>query len=116
MYIALLSSLHGLAFVFVWLVPIYPFVDTSLYKLAARLLGDAMGSAVVSSSYSITSLVLLAAARIGLGESGYTLLAVASFQLALVLSIILSRTASRWQPHGRVYLISGGRTRKLGGR
>ncbi|OWJ54812.1 MFS transporter [Pyrodictium delaneyi] len=107
-YIALLSSLHGLAFVLVWLVPIYPFVDTSLYKLAARLLGDAMGSAVVSSSYSITGLVLLAAARIELGESGYTLLAVASFQLALVLSIILSRTASRWQPHGRVYLISGG--------
>jgi len=115
-YTALLSSLHGLAFILVWLLPVYPFVDTSLYKLAARLLGDAMGSAAVSSSYSVTGLILLAAAQMELGEKGYTLLAVAAFQLALVISVILSRISARHPPRGRVYLISGGRTRKLGGR
>ncbi|BES82444.1 hypothetical protein [Pyrodictium abyssi] len=115
-YTALLSSLHGLAFILVWLLPVYPFVDTSLYKLAARLLGDAMGSAAVSSSYSVTGLILLAAAQMELGEKGYTLLAVAAFQLALVISVILSRISTRHPPRGRVYLISGGCTRKLGGR
>ena len=115
-YTMLLSSLHGLAFILVWLLPVYPFVDTSLYKLAARLLGDAMGSAAVSSGYSVTGLILLAAAQMELGEKGYTLLAVAAFQLALVISVALSRIGTQHMLPGRVYLISGGRTRRLGGR
>ncbi|KSW11450.1 hypothetical protein CF15_00920 [Pyrodictium occultum] len=92
-YTLLLHSLHGLGFVAVWLIPLYPFLDTSLYKLAASLLGDAMGTAAVISGYSLAGAVLLAASQRGLGVWGYTLLAVTAFQLALALAVLLAGRA-----------------------
>jgi len=83
-YTIILDKLHGLLFLAAWLLPLYPFLDTALYKMASRLLGDALGSSVVSSSYSITGVVLAAAAR--LNAKG-PLLAAMGFTVAALLAL-----------------------------
>ncbi|MCE4619942.1 MAG: hypothetical protein F7C33_02855, partial [Desulfurococcales archaeon] len=66
LYLMALHALHGVLVALVWVIPIYPFLDLSLYSLASRLLGEAMGASVVSASYSVTGVILLAAGLEGL--------------------------------------------------
>ena len=89
-YTVILDRVHGLLFLALWLVPLFPFLDTSLYKLAAILLGEALGTSVVSSSYSITGAVLLAAS---LADVKGAALAVAGFLAAAALTAASSRAA-----------------------
>jgi hypothetical protein len=87
-YVVVLDKLHGLAFLAAWLLPLYPFVDTGLYRLASGLLGEPLGSAVVSSSYSMTGAVLAVAARLGLGGEA---LAVGGFLASAALAAVAAR-------------------------
>lgn len=94
-YTLILDRVHGLLFLVVWLTPLFPFLDTSLYKLAATLLGEALGASVVSSSYSITGAVLLAASLV---EAQGAALAVAGFLSAAVLAAASGRAAASRAP------------------
>ena len=82
-YTLILDHVHGIIFLAVWLTPLFPFLDTSLYKLAALLVGEALGASLVSSSYSVTGLVLLAASLTGAKGAA---LAVTGFLLAAALA------------------------------
>ena len=82
-YVPVLDRLHGVAFLAAWLLPLYPVLDTGLYKVASRLLGEALGSSVVSSSYSVTGVVLAAAAERGVRGA---VLASLGFMVSSVLS------------------------------
>jgi len=84
LYSLLLDRLHGAAFVALWLLPLYPFLDMGLYGLAYARLGESLGSSVVSASYSLAGLVLAAAARLDVPGR---LLAEAGFASAALLSL-----------------------------
>ncbi|WP_338034158.1 MFS transporter [Hyperthermus butylicus] len=112
-YIPLLASTHGPIFMAVWLLPLYPLFDVAIYKYAARLVGEAMGSAAVSSAYSIAGIVLLSAARLRGETSTYNALAVAAFLAAATAAAIGSRVVPE-RSHGE-HLIRGPVERGAGG-
>ena len=90
-YVIALHTLHGVLVALVWVIPIYPFLDLSLYTLASRLLGEAMGASVVSASYSVTGVILLAAGLEGLEGPPLIALAALSFIASSALVLASSR-------------------------
>ncbi len=58
-YVHVLNASHGILFAVLWLIPLFPFLDLGLYKLASLMMGESRGTAIVAASYSVTGLVLL---------------------------------------------------------
>ncbi len=63
-YLLALDRAHGVVLLVLWLIPLYPFLDLSLYTVSARLLGESLGLALSSSAYSAAGAVLLLASRL----------------------------------------------------
>lgn len=87
LYTPLLMYTHGWLFFAAWLLPIYPMLDINLYKYAARFLGEALGSSIVSASYSVAGLILVTLGRAELSFEAYNLAAIAFFIAATLLTI-----------------------------
>ena len=80
---------HGIIFLVAWLAPLYPLFDINLYRYAARLLGEALGSATVSASYSVAGLILLPLSQANISFTAYNIVAVASFLSAAALALLI---------------------------
>jgi MFS family permease len=85
-YTPILMYTHGIAFFIAWLAPLYPLFDISLYRYTARLLGEALGSATVSASYSIAGTILLLLSKHTPSRTVYNAAAIASFLSAAILA------------------------------
>lgn len=94
-YTVLLDASKGIAMALLWIIPLYPVFELSLYKLASSVAGEAMGTATVSSSYSLTGAILFAFGYANVGNQGLSYVAVASFLLAIPLALAVSPRLSR---------------------
>jgi MFS family permease len=79
LYTPVLMYAHGIAFFFAWLIPLYPLYDTNLYRYTARILGEALGSAAVSASYSVAGSILLILSKIDTSFEAYNMAAIIFF-------------------------------------
>jgi len=85
-YAYIYPSLHGTAAVVAWMIPLFPFLDTSLYLYTTRILGEALGTAATSAAYTPAGFMLL---TISMFNSSLEIYRITSALAALIGSILL---------------------------
>ena len=92
-YAYIYPSLHGIAAVIAWLIPLFPFLDTSLYLYTTRILGEALGTATTSVACTPAGLTLLTISMLNTSLQTYhTTSTLAALASAILLATHKHRT------------------------
>ena len=98
-YVYIYPSLHGIATVVAWLIPLFPFLDASLYLYTTRILGGALGAATTSAAYTPAGFTLLTISALNTSLHTYRITAtLAALAGTLLLTLYRHHTKSL-QPH-----------------
>ena len=94
-YVYIYPSLHGLTAAIAWLIPLFPFLDTSLYLYTTRILGEALGTATTSAAYTPVGLTLLTISMLDTSLHTYQITSTLAALTSAFLLVVYEQRAKR---------------------